>query len=106
MGLGLQQFPVSTQEKLIEFFLRIAGYELNYSMTALVLGEGCVGKSSTVNSLIGEQVVHVSPFQAEGLRPVMVSRTMEGFTINIFDIPGLLEAGYVNHQALELTKGP
>ncbi|CAL9213409.1 unnamed protein product [Arabidopsis halleri] len=42
---------------------------------------------------------------AEGLRPVMVSRTMGGFTINIIDTPGLVEAGYVNHQALELIKG-
>ena len=33
------------------------------SMTVLVLGKGGVGKSSTVNSLIGEQVVRVSPFQ-------------------------------------------
>ena len=41
----------------------------------------------------------------EGLRPVMVSRTMGGFTINIIDTPGLVEAGYVNHQALELIKG-
>ncbi|EFH58416.1 hypothetical protein ARALYDRAFT_896048 [Arabidopsis lyrata subsp. lyrata] len=39
------------------------------------------------------------------LRPVMVSRTMGGFTINIIDVPGLVEAGYVNHQALELIKG-
>lgn len=35
----------------------------------------------------------------------MVSRTMGGFTINIIDTPGLVEAGYVNHQALELIKG-
>ncbi|KAG7543088.1 Sulfotransferase domain [Arabidopsis thaliana x Arabidopsis arenosa] len=46
-----------------------------------------------------------SPFQAEGLRPVMVSRTMGGFTINIIDTHGLVEAGYVNHQALEIIKG-
>ncbi|XP_020885655.1 translocase of chloroplast 33, chloroplastic [Arabidopsis lyrata subsp. lyrata] len=35
----------------------------------------------------------------------MVSRTMGGFTINIIDTPGLVEAEYVNHQALELIKG-
>ncbi|CAL9213395.1 unnamed protein product [Arabidopsis halleri] len=44
-------------------------------------------------------------FRYPGLRPVMVSRTMGGFTINIIDTPGLVEAGYVNHQALELIKG-
>ena len=33
------------------------------SLTVVVMGKGGVGKSSTVNSLIGEQVVRVSPFQ-------------------------------------------
>lgn len=43
--------------------------------------------------------------QSEALRPVMVSRSWAGFTLNVIDTPGLVEAGYVNHQALELIKG-
>lgn len=35
----------------------------------------------------------------------MVSRTKGGFTLNIIDTPGLVEAGYVSYQALELIKG-
>lgn len=35
----------------------------------------------------------------------MVSRSKGGFTLNIIDTPGLVEAGYVNYQALELIKG-
>ncbi|XP_024008848.1 translocase of chloroplast 33, chloroplastic [Eutrema salsugineum] len=35
----------------------------------------------------------------------MVSRTMGGFTTNIIGTPGLVEAGYVNHKALQLIKG-
>ena len=103
------------------------------------MGKGGVGKSSTINSLIGEQVVRVTAFQvsisficslhswvvlsccfrfhklqlslhlfglqSEGLRPVMASRSWAGFTLNVIDTPGLVEAGYVNHQALELIKG-
>ncbi|PIA34977.1 hypothetical protein AQUCO_03700318v1 [Aquilegia coerulea] len=68
------------------------------------MGKGGVGKSSTVNSLIGERVVSVSAFQSEGPRPVMVSRTRAGFTLNIIDTPGLIEGGYVNDQALQIIK--
>lgn len=35
----------------------------------------------------------------------MVSRSKGGFTLNIIDTPGLVEAGYVNYQVLELIKG-
>lgn len=33
------------------------------SLTILVMGKGGVGKSSTVNSIVGERVVTISPFQ-------------------------------------------
>ncbi|KAI3778515.1 hypothetical protein L2E82_07870 [Cichorium intybus] len=46
----------------------------------LVMGKGGVGKSSTVNSIIGERAVAVSAFQSEALRPSMVSR--ERFLLN------------------------
>ena len=42
--------------------------------------------------------------QSEGPRPVMVSRSRSGFTLNIIDTPGLIEGGYVNDQALEIIK--
>ncbi|KAH7855351.1 hypothetical protein Vadar_023952 [Vaccinium darrowii] len=74
------------------------------TVTILVMGKGGVGKSSTVNSIIGERVMAVSAFQSEGPRPVMVSRSKEGFTFNIIDTPGIVEGGYVNDQALDLIK--
>jgi uncharacterized membrane protein len=33
------------------------------SLTILVMGKGGVGKSSTINSIIGERAVSVNPFQ-------------------------------------------
>ncbi|KAK6121938.1 hypothetical protein DH2020_044314 [Rehmannia glutinosa] len=68
------------------------------------MGKGGVGKSSTVNSIIGERVVTVSAFQSETPRPVMVSRSRSGFTLNIIDTPGLVEGGYVSDQVLETIK--
>ncbi|KAK2988945.1 hypothetical protein RJ640_026213, partial [Escallonia rubra] len=42
--------------------------------------------------------------EAEGHRPMMVSRSRAGFTLNIIDTPGLVEGGYVNDQVLEIIK--
>ncbi|XP_039025135.1 translocase of chloroplast 33, chloroplastic-like isoform X2 [Hibiscus syriacus] len=102
--LGLQQFPVATQTKLFDLLGKLKQENVN-TLTILVMGKGGVGKSSTINSLLGEQVVRVTAFQSEGLRPVMASRTWAGFTLNVIDTPGLVEAGYVNYQALQLIKG-
>ncbi|XP_044503589.1 translocase of chloroplast 33, chloroplastic [Mangifera indica] len=101
---GFQQFPSATQNKLIELLAKLKQENVN-TLTILVMGKGGVGKSSTVNSLIGERAVTVNSFQSEALRPIMVSRTKGGFTLNIIDTPGLVEAGYISYQALELIKG-
>lgn len=101
--MGIQQFPPATQTKLLELLGKLKQENVN-TLTILVMGKGGVGKSSTVNSIIGEKVVPVSTFQSEGPRPMMVSRTRAGFTLNIIDTPGLIEGGYVNDQALELIK--
>lgn len=100
---GIQQFPAATQTKLLELLGKLKQENVS-TLTILVMGKGGVGKSSTVNSLIGERVVAVSAFQSEGPRPVMVSRSRAGFTLNIIDTPGLIEGGYVNDQALENIK--
>lgn len=42
--------------------------------------------------------------QSETPRPVMVSRTRSGFTLNVIDTPGLVEGGYVSDQSLETIR--
>ncbi|GAA0144044.1 hypothetical protein Leryth_009748 [Lithospermum erythrorhizon] len=100
---GIQQFPSATQTKLHELFSKLKQENVD-TLTILVMGKGGVGKSSTVNSLIGERAVNVSAFQSETPRPVMVSRFRSGFTLNIIDTPGIVEAGYVNDQAIAIIK--
>ncbi|KAI4300968.1 hypothetical protein L6164_034292 [Bauhinia variegata] len=100
---GINTFAPATQTKLLELLGKLKQENVN-TLTILVMGKGGVGKSSTVNSIIGERVVSINPFTSEGPRPVMVSRTRAGFTLNIIDTPGLIEGGYVNDIALELIK--
>lgn len=100
---GIQKFPLATQTKLLEILGTLKEKERD-SLTVLVMGKGGVGKSSTVNSILGERAVAVSTFQSDLPRPVMVSRERSGFTLNIIDTPGIVEGGYINDQALELIK--
>ncbi|KAI4340808.1 hypothetical protein MLD38_025610 [Melastoma candidum] len=100
---GIQRFPLATQSKLLDS-LGILKNQSVSSLTILVVGKGGVGKSSTVNSILGERALPVGAFQSETQRPVMVSRSTAGFTLNVVDTPGLVEGGYVNGRMVETIK--
>jgi GTP-binding protein len=100
---GLQQFPVATQTALINILGKLRQQNVD-SLTVVVMGKGGVGKSSTVNSLVGERVAVVSAFQSETTRPLQCSRARAGFTLNIIDTPGLVEGGCVNDQAVDIIR--
>ncbi|GKV46091.1 hypothetical protein SLEP1_g53103 [Rubroshorea leprosula] len=91
------EFPPATQSKLLELIGKLDQENVS-KLTILVMGKGGVGKSSTVNSIIGEKVVAVSTFQ------VLVASLCPGFTLNVIDTPGLVEGGYINTHALEIIK--
>ncbi|XP_039124788.1 translocase of chloroplast 34-like isoform X2 [Dioscorea cayenensis subsp. rotundata] len=96
---GFQTFPEPTQAKLDVLFGNLNQQNVN-TLTILVMGKGGVGKSSIVNSILGERVSSVTAFQEEGSTPLMFSRSRGGFTLNIIDTPGLVSDGQVNKQTL------
>ncbi|GLT77356.1 hypothetical protein SLA2020_489520 [Shorea laevis] len=84
------EFPPATQSKSLELIGKLDQESVS-KLTILVMGKGGVGKSSTVNSIIGEKVVAVSTLRS-------------GFTLNVIDTPGLVEGGCINTHALEIIK--
>ncbi|KAK8959566.1 hypothetical protein KSP40_PGU018968 [Platanthera guangdongensis] len=67
--LGIQQFPAATQTKLIELLGKLKQENVS-TLTILVMGKGGMGKSSTVNSILGERVASVNAFQ-RGVLPIV-----------------------------------
>ncbi|GAU33311.1 hypothetical protein TSUD_165760, partial [Trifolium subterraneum] len=101
--VGFNTFAAATQTQLLQLLKRLKEENVN-KLTILVMGKCGVGKSSTINSILGERAVTVNAFQSEGLSPVMVSRSRTGFILNLIDTPGLIEEGYINNQTMEIIK--
>ncbi|CAI5493147.1 unnamed protein product [Closterium sp. Naga37s-1] len=70
------------------------------TVTVVAVGKGSVGKSATLNALLGERLFPTSGFQASAhLREAV--RQYGGATLHVIDTPGLVDAGTVNRAALD-----
>ncbi|GJP31621.1 hypothetical protein CLOM_g20414 [Closterium sp. NIES-68] len=70
------------------------------TVTIVALGKGSVGKSATLNSLLGERLFPTSGFQASP-HPREAVRAYGGATLHVIDTPGLVDAGTVNRAAID-----
>jgi hypothetical protein len=99
--VGLKSFPAATQAALLQLLGALRERNLT-EVTVLLLGKGGAGKSSTVNSVLGERVAPVSSFQQDAPRPLAFGRTAAGFTLHVIDTPSLLDGDAVSGRALAM----
>ncbi|XP_051129717.1 translocase of chloroplast 90, chloroplastic [Andrographis paniculata] len=64
--------------------------ELNFSLKILVLGRTGIGKSSTINSILGESKVATDAFHPATDRVQEIVGNLNGVRISFIDTPGLL----------------
>ncbi|EPS59170.1 hypothetical protein M569_15638, partial [Genlisea aurea] len=65
------------------------GDDLDFSVNILIIGKCGVGKSATVNSLLGEEKSPISTFLVGTSRAEEVSGVVDGVKLRVIDTPGL-----------------
>lgn len=65
------------------------GEELDFSVNILVLGKCGVGKSSTINSILGEEKTPIDAFSPTTAKVKEICVTMDGVKVRVFDTPAL-----------------
>lgn len=100
---GLRGFPPATQVAL-GALLSKAQADGRDRLTLCLLGKPGAGKSSTINSVLGERAAPTAAFGSDTSQPTAFSRTAAGFTLTLIDTPGLVDGDAVSPRALAAVR--
>ena len=91
---SLDEETIAYIQKLKSVFKEASKREFNF----LLLGRTGVGKSSTVNALIGENIAEVGDFTATTFQVKPYKSQIQGINYSIIDTPGLCDNRPEKHQ--------
>lgn len=95
-----KHFPVATQGVFQNAFAKLQE-EGRSELTVLLLGKNGVGKSSTVNHIIGERKQKVNPYGVSTIdKPTAISRSQGEFTLTLIDTPGVVIGDRIHEATL------
>ncbi|KAA8543112.1 hypothetical protein F0562_021393 [Nyssa sinensis] len=84
-----QSFSVDAAKRTAMQLEAVGKDDLDFSVNILVLGKSGVGKSATINSILGEEKAIIDAFEPATTTVKEIGGMVDGVKIRIFDTPGL-----------------
>ncbi|KAL3827836.1 hypothetical protein ACJIZ3_016638 [Penstemon smallii] len=86
---GTQTFSLDAAKQTALQLEAEDGNDLDFSLNILVLGKSGVGKSSTINAILGEEKASIDAFETGTASAMEILGSVNGVKVKVIDTPGL-----------------